>query len=396
MFQNLKVDIVYYKTGTDFEMEFNLGGCCRMRLLTAKAANKQNAVQCLARAVNRSKVIMVVGPLFEEGGSINIVSAAIGSKTAVIDKNAYKLKSNDDIEIIEGSTPLISPEGYFGGCIIENGPQTMILLSDSKNIRKKILKSLIHPYLEELYAAEHKNFSLTDAVEKNVPVLEETDSTEIEEIIIEENTQAIPDEISLVENDSEKTEEQNEEISQEETDSQDILNIAEENKEPTEAEIILEEDIETEDDVIISGGMIFEDNDEVISDAVEPETEETEEVENVEETKENNPPEEIEEDDEEDAEEEIDLFVEPTKLNRRKSKMLNASYGDFEEENEIEAEVENDYRRNRKSLDLPILIIAVALLLLIAVLCYCIFLVPTKYGISSSDYISEIFTTLFG
>ena len=30
MFQNLKVDVIYYKTNTDFEMEFNLCGCCRM------------------------------------------------------------------------------------------------------------------------------------------------------------------------------------------------------------------------------------------------------------------------------------------------------------------------------------------------------------------------------
>lgn len=392
MLQNLKVDIVYYKTGTDFEMEFNLGGCCRMRLLTAKAANKQNAIQCLARAVNRSKVIMVVGPLFEENGSINIVSAAIGSKTAFIDKNAYKIKSNEDIEIIEGSTPLISPEGYFGGCIIENGPQTMILLSDSKNIRKKILKSLIHPYLEELYAAEHKNFSITDAIEKNIPTLEETDVDEMEEIIIAENTDDIPDEISLVEAESDQTDESVEEIPQEETDSKGDIGNEEENSENDETEIITEdndteENYTEDDDIIISGGMIFDEQDEIlVSNNEDTENEETEET-----PEENNPSEESTKE-----EEEIDLFVEPTKLNRRKSKILNDSYGDFEEENEIETEVDYDYRRNRKSLDLPILIIAVALLLLIAIMCYCIFLVPTKYGISSSEYINEIFTTLFG
>ena len=36
MFQNVKVDIIYYDTSTDFELEFNLCGCCRMRLLTDK------------------------------------------------------------------------------------------------------------------------------------------------------------------------------------------------------------------------------------------------------------------------------------------------------------------------------------------------------------------------
>ena len=168
MLQNIKVDIVYYKTGTDFEMEFNLGGCCRMRMLTAKASDKKTAVQCLARAVSRSRVIMVIGPLFGENGIINIVSSAIGSKTQVLDTSNYKINGDEEIQIIEKSTPLITTEGYFGGCIIENGPQTMILLSDSKNIRKSIMKTLIHPYLEELYASDHtKKFSIEDAIEKN-------------------------------------------------------------------------------------------------------------------------------------------------------------------------------------------------------------------------------------
>ena len=40
MFQNLKVDVIYYKTNSDFEMEFNLCGCCRMRLLSDKTPDK--------------------------------------------------------------------------------------------------------------------------------------------------------------------------------------------------------------------------------------------------------------------------------------------------------------------------------------------------------------------
>ena len=52
MFQNVKVDIIYYKTNTDFEMEFNLCGCCRMRLLTDKSPDRKTAVHSLARAVS--------------------------------------------------------------------------------------------------------------------------------------------------------------------------------------------------------------------------------------------------------------------------------------------------------------------------------------------------------
>ena len=47
MLQNIKVDIIYYKTATDFEMEFNLCGCCRMRLLTDKAPDRRSMVQNL-------------------------------------------------------------------------------------------------------------------------------------------------------------------------------------------------------------------------------------------------------------------------------------------------------------------------------------------------------------
>ena len=47
MFQNLKVDVIYYKTNSDFEMEFNLCGCCRMRLLSDKTPDKKTMIMSL-------------------------------------------------------------------------------------------------------------------------------------------------------------------------------------------------------------------------------------------------------------------------------------------------------------------------------------------------------------
>ena len=41
MLYNLRSDIIYYKSSSDFELEFNLCGCCRMRLLTDKPSNKK-------------------------------------------------------------------------------------------------------------------------------------------------------------------------------------------------------------------------------------------------------------------------------------------------------------------------------------------------------------------
>ena len=157
MFQNIKVDIIYYKTNTDFEMEFNLCGCCRMRLLTDKAPDKKTLVHSLARAVSRSRVIIIVGNLFGEEGVISLAAGAVGSKLSKADNKTYGISGNDEIEIISGSTPLVTPEGYFGGCIIEKGHQTMILLSDSKSVRKTVMKTLIHPYIEELSIASGKS-----------------------------------------------------------------------------------------------------------------------------------------------------------------------------------------------------------------------------------------------
>lgn len=150
MVQNLKVDIIYHLTPSDFEMEFNLCGCCRMRLLNDKTTDKKTFIKALARAVSRSRVIIACGPLFGADGLIKTVAAAIGSKTVLCDNSTYGISGEEQIDIINGSTPLVTPDGYFGGCIIESGPQTIILLTENRGFRKTIMQNLIHPYIEEI------------------------------------------------------------------------------------------------------------------------------------------------------------------------------------------------------------------------------------------------------
>ena len=135
MLYNLRSDIIYYKAGSDFELEFNLCGCCRMRLLTDKPSNKKAFVHSLARAVSRSRVILIAGPLFGADSTIETVAQALGTTTETVDNTAYNIASEDEIAIIKGSLPLVSSDGSFGGCIIESGPQTMILLTDNKTLR---------------------------------------------------------------------------------------------------------------------------------------------------------------------------------------------------------------------------------------------------------------------
>ena len=136
MLYNLRSDIIYYKAGSDFELEFNLCGCCRMRLLNDRASDPKTLVTSLARAVSRSKVIIITGPLFGDEGLTKLVAGALSTDTEIADNKTFGIEGDTEINILKGATPLVTADGIFGGCIIECGPQTMVLLSDSKNVRK--------------------------------------------------------------------------------------------------------------------------------------------------------------------------------------------------------------------------------------------------------------------
>ncbi len=169
MVQNLKVDVIYHLTSSDFEMEFNLCGCCRMRLLSDKTTDKKTFIKALARDVSRSRVIIACGPLFSNDGLIKTVATAIGSSTVLCNNKTYGIKGEEQISIINGSTPLVTPDGYFGGCIIESGPQTIILLTENKAFRKAIMQNLIHPYIEEISYIPTKNSPIASPVVASVP-----------------------------------------------------------------------------------------------------------------------------------------------------------------------------------------------------------------------------------
>lgn len=157
MRQNFKTDIIYYATHTDFELEFNLCGCCRMRLFNDKCSDKKSLLLALSKAVSRSRVIIVTAPLFSDENIFGIIASAIGSKTEKIVNSDYNISSDAEIKIIKGALPLVTDDGIFGGCIIESGPQSLIVLTDNKDLRKKIMRDLIHPYITELaFAAETK------------------------------------------------------------------------------------------------------------------------------------------------------------------------------------------------------------------------------------------------
>ncbi len=362
MLYNLRSDIIYFKTGSDFELEFNLCGCCRMRLLTDKPSNKKAFVHSLARAVSRSRVILIAGSLFGEENTIEIVAQALGSETEIVDNTAFNIASDDQIEIIKGSLPLVTADGTFGGCIIESGPQTMILLTDNKTIRKSIMASLIHPYISELYNAEISNQSseAIDEAHKAVPytaeeqfetdglIIEETAPQQIEaneieehELIIEEQDE--PDEIAddLPLEDSELVIDSHEEI---DTDSI-IERIA------ASSQIILEEDDNNAKHFPKEYETTFQD---------------------------------LFFDNEKEKEAPVNV-----PLPKNESLYLSDD-GDFFDINEIEADEKPTSR-----LSIATIIVTAVLLLAIIVLCYCIFVAASNDGIAPAAYIKEIWQTVF-
>ncbi|MBQ1186251.1 MAG: hypothetical protein IIX54_01005 [Clostridia bacterium] len=147
---NLKIDIIYYKTSSDFEMEFNLSGCCRMRMFKDKVETPKGLVNTLARDVSRSKITIIVTDLFGDNSGIPTVAKAIKLPLVNFDKEKYGVSTNDDILIPETAVPLVTKTGIYGGCIIENGPQSIIIVSSVRTLRHEIMKAYIHNYVFDI------------------------------------------------------------------------------------------------------------------------------------------------------------------------------------------------------------------------------------------------------
>ena len=154
MAADLKIEILYYRTASDFEMEFNLCGCCSMRMLTAKPNDKKELLNFLSTAVNRSRVTIIVGELFSDEGIIGIVSSAIGKKLTDAQKKLYKVPEECSSLLPSGCVPLTCDDGMLAGCIIESGPQAIILLSDDRKLRHSVMKNSVYEYVKLMSKSE--------------------------------------------------------------------------------------------------------------------------------------------------------------------------------------------------------------------------------------------------
>ena len=144
---NLKIDIIYYKTSSDFELEFNLSGCCRMRIFKDKVESQKGLVNTLARDVARSKIIIVVTDLLGEESGVPALSKAIGLPLISPNKDEYGIKTGDAIFMPNTAVPLVTRTGIYGGSIIESGPLSIIIVSSVRSLRHEIMKAYVHNYV---------------------------------------------------------------------------------------------------------------------------------------------------------------------------------------------------------------------------------------------------------
>lgn len=355
MFQNVKVDVLYYQINTDFEMEFNLCGCCRMRLLTEKATDRKSLAHFLARAVSRSRVILVCGSLFGSDGLIETVARSVNRPLVVADAAAYGLDSDTEVKIMEGATPLVSPEGYFGGCIIESGPQAIILLTDNKHVRKSIMENLIHSYVAELSMIPENQ---PTAAEEPEETLEETAEEVAEEVVAQ--TEEGAEEIASETEESSEESDQEAEDAPEETAQEPIFETASEEETPEAPQ---------EEAPIITGGP-----------AEEPQ----------------------------ETEVPLDLYIDAQNEEENENEDLNKpllSFGKREKRSreyyteEYVLSEKEDYFCGEDGLDdegkpafrLPILILTIVLLIALAALAYLLIYLPMRDGMSLGEYLKTIF-----
>lgn len=178
MVPDLKLEVIYFKTSTDFKMEFKLCSLCNVRYLSAMVNDTRSFLTALQKSVSRSRVIITVGGFLEEEYIPALLSKAIGSKITEIKANEFV--GENTVAIPEGAVPLYSKKGDFGGAVIEKGDQVIIMFSENKELTHELLDLLVGPYIK-LIISKKPIQSNKEKTEENKAVEQEgTDETTVE------------------------------------------------------------------------------------------------------------------------------------------------------------------------------------------------------------------------
>lgn len=192
MSKDVRIEIIYYKESTDVSLEFGLHGDYPVRMLSTSCDDLEGFFKALKRAVWRSEIIILIGGYTSKEYIPAFVARALSLGVTVPDYKSERIISPEIFSIPDKASPLASSDRKFGGFILESGPQTIISLTEDKDVRLKITKEIIVRYISEHYAVFNLNKYFDDkaeAAEENEPqtaepsayadnVIDDTDDSE--------------------------------------------------------------------------------------------------------------------------------------------------------------------------------------------------------------------------
>ena len=147
MLPDLTLEAIYFNTSTDFKMEFKLCSICNVRFLSTTTKDNKAFLLALQKSVSRSKVIVTIGGFNKENYLPKIVANSIGNELINISESKV-MNVDEDIQIPSGAVPLFNTENHFCGLVIEKGTQSIIMLTEDKELRQQVLDSLVLPYIK--------------------------------------------------------------------------------------------------------------------------------------------------------------------------------------------------------------------------------------------------------
>lgn len=165
---DVRIEIIYFKQDSDIKLEFGLSSEYPIRLLSSKVSDEISFLKRLKTASLRSPIIITVGGFSKKDVYLpEIVAKATNLEMTETDFGKYKTENNGKILLPKGAVPIIYSDGTFNGCVIESGPQSIIMLPEDETNRMKLIKELIVPYISEHY----RTFNLTEdsAEEDSIP-----------------------------------------------------------------------------------------------------------------------------------------------------------------------------------------------------------------------------------
>ncbi len=224
MSKDVKIEIIYFKSDTDVSLEFGLHGNYPVRLLSSSSNNLSEFFNLLKRAVSRSEIIITVGGYSNDEFLPKFIARAINKELVIPDYNKQGIMANEKFELPKGANPLSSKGKYFGGFLIESGPQTIISLTDNREIRLDIVNNIIVKYIEE-----HHNFFANGYSVLSNEISEQTQSEESLNIFVKDNHSEIPTEFEEISSTSEPLNTQKVDLASDDN--------------PIEPEIVIEQEI---------------------------------------------------------------------------------------------------------------------------------------------------------